>query len=219
MSPAAGSADRERSGYDRLSNWYDLLSEPWERPFREKGVKMLSVRPGERVLEIGYGTGHALAHLATQVGPSGQTWGVDASSGMAAVARQSVSVAGSSDRAVLTCGDARALPLRTQGFDAAFMCFTLELFETSDITRVLTGVRRVLRANGRLCVVSLARRHPPGRMERVYRWAHRTWPEVIDCRPIEAAVPLGEAGFDIECVERGSMAGLGVDITMGRLGL
>lgn len=56
---------------DRLSRWYDLLAEPLEKPFREAGLQRLAVQDGERVLEIGFGMGHALVDLARSAGSGG----------------------------------------------------------------------------------------------------------------------------------------------------
>ncbi|PWG74770.1 2-heptaprenyl-1,4-naphthoquinone methyltransferase, partial [Enterococcus hirae] len=44
---------------------------------------MLHVEPGERLLEIGFGTGHGLVELAGLTGPGGQVYGLDLSLGMA----------------------------------------------------------------------------------------------------------------------------------------
>ncbi len=57
-----------RATYDRLSRWYDLLTGASERRFRNLGLCELDVRPGERVLEIGPGTGQALVVLAQAAG-------------------------------------------------------------------------------------------------------------------------------------------------------
>jgi len=64
---------------DRLSRWYDLLAEPLKRSFREAGLRKLAIRNGERVLEIGFGTGHALGNLARSAGSGGRVWGIDIS--------------------------------------------------------------------------------------------------------------------------------------------
>ena len=57
-----------RSFYDRLSRYYDALSDASEHSFRERGLALLDLKSGESVLEIGFGTGHALVDMKRAVG-------------------------------------------------------------------------------------------------------------------------------------------------------
>ena len=66
------SKDQARNAYDRLSRWYDLLAGWSERPARETGLGLLAAKPGETVLEIGFGTGTSLVKLAEAVGAGGR---------------------------------------------------------------------------------------------------------------------------------------------------
>ena len=50
--------------YDKISHVYDLLAEHSEGPIRRAGLEILDAQPGEKVLEIGFGTGHCLVSLA-----------------------------------------------------------------------------------------------------------------------------------------------------------
>ena len=45
--------------YDKISHVYDLLAEHSEGPIRRAGLEKLDALPGEKVLEIGFGTGQA----------------------------------------------------------------------------------------------------------------------------------------------------------------
>ena len=204
--------------YDKLSRWYDLLADRSERKHRVAGLEKLGVRPGETVLEIGFGTGHALVALAQAVGDTGKVYGIDISEGMRDRARLRLENVGLSHRVVLACGDANELPYSADFFDAVFMSFTLELFDTPEIPVVLGECRRVLHSGGRLSVVAMAKGEPPGVMERLYEWAHRKWPRYIDCRPIYPAHALEEAGFRIQEATPLSMWSLSGETVLGEKG-
>ena len=201
-SPVPPPADHEatRSFYDRISRVYDLLSDAAEQDARDTGLDLLAVKPGERVLEIGFGTGHALVRLARDTGPNGRVVGIDLSPGMHAVAQERVDAAGTASRVELRCE--AVPPIRSDDgvFDAAFLSFTLESLPDETIPAVLAEILRVVRPGGRVGVVALAS-PPAGRsdhlLERAYRWLHRHFPHVIDCRPIDVARELRAAGLKI----------------------
>lgn len=112
------------------------------------------------------------------------------------------------ERSELYCGDGQVLPFRSDVFDAAFMSFTLELFDTPDIPQVLGEVRRVLTRRGRFGVVSMSKEGETGALLRLYEWAHTKWPAYVDCRPIYLERFLEAAGFGIHSKEGVSMFGL-----------
>ncbi len=204
-----------RAMYDRLSGWYGWLSTS-ETPFRERGLQMLAAREGERVLEIGFGTGACLDALAQAIGKHGFAAGIDLSFGMAVVAKQNLHRSGAIDRTLLSVGDAVVLPYLTHSFDAVFTTFTLELFDTPEIVPVLKECRRVLTPSGRLCVVSLSKPDQPDWPIKVYEWFHRQMPAVVDCRPIQVAKAMRAAGFQIEQIEIDKMWGLPIEMALAR---
>ena len=206
--------DSARATYDRLSRWYDLLAGS-EQKFVRLGVERLAAQPGESVLEIGPGTGHALLALARAVGPTGQVVGADLSPGMLRRAASRLSPTGMDRQVRLLCADAAQLPLPPSSFDAAFLSFTLELFTPCDIPLVLAECRRVLRASGRLCVVSLADEGGSRLMLRLYNWAHARFPAWVDCRPIALDRVLIEGGFRVRESSWGTIWGLPVRIALG----
>lgn len=184
--------------YNKIAGVYDLLAERSEQPMREIALEMLAPAPGEHLLEIGFGTGHVLARLAQDVGPTGKVFGIDISENMLAQARELLQREGLADRVTLACGDAEDLPYPGDSLDGIFMCFTLELFDTPDIPRVLAQCQRVLRPGGRIVVAAVSKEGEQGCAVRAFEWTHRHFPNLLDCRPIHARQALEDQGFSIE---------------------
>ena len=190
-----------QSFYDRISHAYDLISDAGEHKAREQGEQTLNVQPGEHVLEIGYGTGNTMIHLATAVGPSGKVSGIDVSTGMRDVATRKLASKGFADRVDLGVGDARHLPYEDDQFDAVFASFTLELFPLDDIPAVLAEVSRVLKPEGRVGLVSMATVQPgdkPSGLEKTYVWMHQHFPHIVDCQPIDVVGLVEKAGLNVQ---------------------
>ncbi|MFB6081097.1 MAG: class I SAM-dependent methyltransferase [Haloferacaceae archaeon] len=76
--------------YSRWARLYDLLARhaPGASTLRERLVDALDPAPGERVVELGCGTGANLPYLRERVGPRGTVVGVDFAPGAVALARQ-----------------------------------------------------------------------------------------------------------------------------------
>ncbi len=210
---------KEEAGetYNKLSKWYDLLAGYWERKPRDIGLRMLGVKEGEKVLEIGFGTGRAIISLAESVGNSGRVYGIDISSGMHEVAGSAIMKADLSERVEFICGDAIELSFETNFFDAIFMSFTLELFDTPEIPIVLQECNRVLKKNGRICVVAMSKRGKAGLMMKIYEWAHEKFPKYIDCRPIFVEEALKNAGCKIISIKKMSLWRLPVEIVLAKM--
>jgi ubiquinone/menaquinone biosynthesis C-methylase UbiE len=196
------SKSEARTSYNKLSRWYDVLAEQSEKRFRDVGLRKLKPIEGEHLLEIGFGTGHGLLALAQAVGNSGKAYGLDLSEGMLKITRARVEKAGLSQRVTLIWGDGANLPFQANYFDAIFMSFTLELFDTPEIPLVLHACQRVLRPDGRICVVAMSKRRNANLATRLYEWSHRQFPKYVDCRPIFVRQSLAESGFQIvEAIE------------------
>lgn len=214
--PVLRSKEEARRFYDRISNLYDFVAGGFEHKFAEMALKSLDVENGEIVLEIGFGTGYCLQRLACLVGTGGRACGIDISGGMIQVARRRLTKAGLVDRVDLGCGDAVSLPYRDGSFDAVFISFTLELLATLEIPVALEEVKRTLRQNGQLGVVSMSRNNRESLVVRLYEWAHQKWPKYLDCRPIYAAESIRDAGFEVVEKENTRLLGLPLEIVIAR---
>ncbi|MFA5055194.1 MAG: class I SAM-dependent methyltransferase [Dehalococcoidia bacterium] len=205
-----------RKSYNRLSRWYDLLSNGFESSLRSSALKLIDAKEGETLLEIGFGTGHCIVALARSVGRSGMVYGIDISDGMWRIANGRVRKSGLNDRVYLERGDAMQLPFKDELFDAVFMSFTVELFHSTEIPAVLSQCRRVLKNDGRICVASLSKKEEPGFMIKLYLWAHHKFPGIVDCRPIYVQDDLEEAGFLTSKSIRIKKLGLPVEIVLAK---
>jgi len=193
-----------RAFYNKIAKIYNLLSDRFERPMRIKAFQLLEVQPGERILEIGCGTGRALMKLAQAVQSGGCAYGFDLSSNMLKASRAVLLKENLIDWSGLSCVDAVNLPVRSESIDGVFMSFTLELFDTPEIPQVLRECMRALRPHGRIAVVGVSKEGKRRAAIRAFEWMHRHFPSLMDCRPIYIQRALTDAGFRIQtsCCER-----------------
>jgi ubiquinone/menaquinone biosynthesis C-methylase UbiE len=119
------------------------------RPLAQQLVQRASLRPGERVLDVGCGTGIVARLAAERIAPGGSVVGLDVNPGMLAVAKQvtppDVSVEWHQ-------ASAEVMPLPDDRFDAVLCQMSLQF--VPDRARALKEIRRVLAADGR-CVLNL----------------------------------------------------------------
>src|SRR5262249_55673855 len=106
-------AERTERLYSRLSSHYDLLFDKVFQPGREAALSAMELRPGERVLEIGVGTGLVLPLYPRNV----EVIGIDLSEGMLEEARYRIAQLGLRHASVLRM-DAADLEFEDGAFDA-----------------------------------------------------------------------------------------------------
>lgn len=113
-------------------------------------LDLLDIAPGERVLDVGCGSGAVLRDLARRVAPSGRAVGVDPSPMMLQIAGELASEAGLNELVDLREGDARALPFPDDEFDVVLAVTSLS--HVPDGERAVPELRRVTRPGGRVSV-------------------------------------------------------------------
>ena len=116
---------------------------------RSRLREILAPRPGERLLEVGPGTGYHALHVARWLEPGGALDILDVQQEMLDHTMRRARELGISN-VVPTHGDARELPYPDDTFDAAYLNFVLG--EVSDQDAALRELRRVLKPGGRLVV-------------------------------------------------------------------
>jgi len=137
---------------------YDLLSceSLVYRRGRLQALALLELRPGDRVLDVGCGTGLNFAPLEEAVGPTGALVGVDTSPQMLAVAGRRTSKHGWHN-VTLVQADAARLDTAlapSERFDAVVCTYSLSVID--DGPTAWTQAWTMLRDGGRIAVADTA---------------------------------------------------------------
>jgi len=110
----------------------------------------LEMRPGQRVLEVGCGSGAVSRWLAQRTAGANPIVGVDINRYLLREAAALATREGLADRIELREGNAEALPFDDASFDTAL---NVTVLEEVDADRALAGLARVVRPGGRVGVV------------------------------------------------------------------
>jgi demethylmenaquinone methyltransferase/2-methoxy-6-polyprenyl-1,4-benzoquinol methylase len=210
-----------KSSYDNMSSlaFYDSIKELKEHLIREKSFALLKVKEGERVLEIGYGTGHAIVDFAMAVGQNGLVCGLDISEGMMNKTQKRLIKEGINnwDNIKLGLGDAsQRLPYENASFDIAYMSFTLELLGTPEMVQLLNECNRVLDENGRICIACLAKNSDGNIAVKLYEWLYQNVPFFMNCRPIFVKELLEGTSYVVEASEQLTAWAIPIDIVVAK---
>lgn len=117
-------------------------------------LEMLSIEPGDRVLDVACGPGNFSRDFAVAAGDGGLVVGLDASAPMLATAVRETERA----NVAYVRGDAAALPFRDESFDA--VCCFAALYLIEEPSRALAELVRVLAPGGRVALLTSCSRGP-----------------------------------------------------------
>jgi ubiquinone/menaquinone biosynthesis C-methylase UbiE len=139
----------------RLAGWV-MAHRPSNRRRNRWVVSLLDVQPAERVLEIGFGPGLAIAELSRRVGNSGHAYGIDHSEVMLRQATKRNASAMAAGQVSLTSASVDQLPPSFGGpFDAILAVNSVGFWPIP--TERLRELRRRLRSGGRIAIASQPR--------------------------------------------------------------
>ncbi len=193
--------------YKTTKRTFGAIEEIFERKIRLKGLKLLNIKEGEIVLEIGFGRGEALIEIARAVGSKGKAYGIDITPERVEFTKKRIEKIRLARRVDLREGDARKMIYKKEMFDAVYIASTLELFDTPDIPKVLREIKRVLKPTGRLLAISISRKDQEcSKIIKIFEWQHQRFPQNASCRPIYLEESLINLGYEIIEVEELLMA-------------
>jgi ubiquinone/menaquinone biosynthesis C-methylase UbiE len=170
MNEPAG-AQNNTVGFGRLSLWRDSsrlddkqarehaerlelrAKAESEAAIRDEYLGLLAVKPGERVLDVGCGSGAVTRSLAQRVMPGGRAIGIDTSPALLKVARELADEARLGGLVAFEEGDCRKLPFPDEAFDGVIAATTL--CHVPDAQTGLADMVRVTRRGGRIGVFDL----------------------------------------------------------------
>jgi ubiquinone/menaquinone biosynthesis C-methylase UbiE len=146
------------SGSDRLAPFYDahvrLLMR--ERYIKRRVIERAELKPGQRLLDVGCGTG-TLVLMARRMHPKSTIVGLDGDPVILAIARRKAAKERLSVQ--LDEGMAYAMPYPDRSFDAVVSSLMLHHLTHDQQLRCLAEMKRVLVPGGRLVIADFAPPH------------------------------------------------------------
>lgn len=136
------------AAYSRYANVYDVVFGTVFEPGRRAAVEAVNGWPGQRILEVGVGTGLSLPKYRSDA----RVVGIDLSPEMLDKARKRVARQGLSQVEALHEMDAQEMRFADASFDAVVVMYTVSV--VSDLERLFREIRRVCATGGDIVVVN-----------------------------------------------------------------
>lgn len=162
LSVAAVENDFVEGVYDKLAKVYDLTFGPTLHPGRLQAIQRMDIQPGERVLEVGVGTGINLSLYPKNC----TVTGIDFSGSMLEKARERATRKGIRNMRLLQM-DAGDLKFADDSFDIVYAPYLISV--VPDPVKVAQEMHRVCRPGGRIIFLNhfLSPNALLGRIERL----------------------------------------------------
>jgi phosphatidylethanolamine/phosphatidyl-N-methylethanolamine N-methyltransferase len=133
--------------YDKIARVYDLTFGPTLHPGRLIALERMGIKPGDKILEVGVGTGINAPLYPRHC----QVTGVDFSALMLEKARERVAKKGVTNMRLHEM-DAGKLTFADDSFDIVYAPYVISV--VSDPVRVVNEMRRVCRPGGKIIILN-----------------------------------------------------------------
>jgi len=134
--------------YQRAASWYDLVYGPILQPGRKAAIQALALEPGDRVLEVGVGTGLSLSLYPRAV----ELTGIDLSQEMLAKARVRAADQRPGSVTEFLEMDGQQMGFRDDSFDAVLAMYIVGV--AADSAALLNEICRVCKPSGTIVIVN-----------------------------------------------------------------
>ncbi len=166
--PAPDASPQTAGKLIRWAFWYDLLvgllTLGQEQRLRDITLDLVSLQPGEKVLDVGCGTGSLAMTASKRVGTAVTVVGIDPSREMIARARKKVARAGSNVR--FEAAVVEVLPFGSGEFDVVLSSLMIHHLPQRIRPSAFAEVHRVLKPDGRFLAVDF--KPPSGAVGRFF---------------------------------------------------
>ncbi len=157
MSAARGKAqtNKQEGEMGKWARYYDftmtLITFGKEKKLRQDTIRMAQLKPGDRVLEVGCGTGTLTLAAKAHVGSSGEVAGIDIAPEMIAVSRRKAARKGA-DVTFLE-GSIASIPFPENRFDCVICSFMIFHMPEDVRKKGVSEIHRVLKPGGHLFIL------------------------------------------------------------------
>ncbi len=127
--------------------WDERFCTPSLASFLEKFVSQFGLEAGQRVLDVGAGTGVLIPYLVKEVGPSGSVTAIDFSENMVQVCKTNYSHL---ENVTVEVGDIEVAVFPPESFDAVVCFGVFPHLENKE--KALKNINRMLKASGTLVI-------------------------------------------------------------------
>jgi ubiquinone/menaquinone biosynthesis C-methylase UbiE len=151
-------SERQEGNLGRMAHYYDLvmflLTQGREKKLRQVTLDLAQIQPGDKVLEIGCGTGTLTIAAKERVGVNGEAVGIDIAPEMIAAAvrksaRKGIAVS-------FQAGSIEKIPFPDGRFDTVLCSFMIFHMPEDIRQKGITEIFRILKSGGHVFIIDTA---------------------------------------------------------------